>query len=75
MTKSDLIQHTIDILEKLPDDRISYVTNYAEFILKKYEESLLQQGIEKLSSESHSFDFLKQEKDLYTVNDLKERYK
>ena len=75
MTKELLIQKTIATLSKLPQDKATEVADFADFILNKYNEVLLQKGIEKLVSDSKTFDYLKTEEELYTVSDLKERYK
>ncbi len=75
MTKEMLINRTIETLQKLPESRINEVAEFAEFILKKYDEQILQKGTEKLVSESKSFAFLHDEEDLYTEDDLKEKYK
>lgn len=74
MTKEILIQKTIKILEKLPDEKINEVSDFADFILKKYEEQLMQKGIEKIVSESEAFAFLNEEEELYEEKDLKEKY-
>jgi len=74
MTKKGLINKTIETLEKLPEDKISEVANYADFVLKKHEEKILQKGIENIVEESESFSFLKEEEDLYNEDDLKEKY-
>ena len=71
MTKQGLINRTVEPLEKLPEDKIHEI---AGFVLKKYEEKILQKGIETLVSESDSFAFLHDEEDLYDESDLKERY-
>lgn len=42
-------------------------------MLKKSEETTLKQGIPQLVSSSESFAFLRDEEDLYTVEDLKKR--
>jgi hypothetical protein len=44
-------------------------------LYQKYEDYILNKGIQKLISQSRSFEFLKEEEDLYTLEDLKERYK
>ncbi len=74
MTKKGLINRTVETLEKLPEDKIHEIVDFADFILKKYEDQILQRGIETLVSESDSFAFLHDEEDLYDENDLKERY-
>ena len=75
MKRETLIQRTLTILSKLPQDKAIEVVDFADFILKKYDDQILQKGMEKLISNSQTFDFLKNEEDLYTLTDLKERYK
>lgn len=58
MTKISIINQTIATLNKLPEDKVLEIADFAEFLLKKYEEQLLQKGIETLVSESESFAFL-----------------
>ena len=74
MTKKGLINRTVETLEKLPEDKIHEIADFADFVLKKYEEQILQKGIETLVSQSDSFTFLQDEEDLYDENDLKEKY-
>lgn len=74
MTKEVLIKQTIATLKKLPQDQVSEVNQYADYIFKKYEEKILQSGIENLVLESSSYEFLKQEEDLYTEEDLKTKF-
>ncbi|WP_163381085.1 DUF2281 domain-containing protein [Cyclobacterium sp. SYSU L10401] len=48
MTKKGLIHRTVETLEKLPEDRIQEIADFADFVLKKNEEQLRQkQGVEK----------------------------
>ena len=75
MTRETLIKRTIDNLGKLPDQKLKEVSDFAEFLLNKTENQLLTEGIQKLVSDSKTFKFLEDEEDLYSVNDLKERYK
>ena len=74
MPGETLINRTLATLSKLPPDKVKEVSDFADYILKKYDEEILQKGIEKLISESKAFNFLKHEEDLYTVEDLKEKY-
>lgn len=74
MSKEVLIQKTLSTLSKLPGDRIEEISDFAEFILKKYEERILQKGIEAVMVESGTFDFLKEEKITYSIQDLKEKF-
>ncbi|MEQ6120170.1 hypothetical protein [Reichenbachiella sp. MALMAid0571] len=75
MTREVLIKKTIDNLAKLPDQKLKEVSDFAEFLLNRIENQLLTEGIQKLVSDSKTYKFLEREEDLYTVNDLKERYK
>ncbi len=74
MSREILIKRTLKALSKLPEDKIQEVHDFADFILKKYDEEALQKGIEYLVSESETFDFLNEEDELYSQDDLKEKY-
>lgn len=75
MTRERLIKKTIDNLSKLPDRKLKEVSDFAEFLLNRIEDQLMTEGIQKLVAESKTFEFLEDEEDLYSVRDLKERYK
>jgi len=75
MDRSILIKETIDKIQQLPDIKIKEVSDFAEFLLNKIDDKILLEGIQKLASDSKSFEYLKNEEDLYSVNDLKEKYK
>ncbi len=75
MTKENLIQRTLSALSKLPKDKANEIADFADFILKKYDEEILQKGITKLISSSTAFSYLESEEEIYTVADLKEKYK
>jgi hypothetical protein len=59
----------------LPDYKIRELDDFADFLLSRIDEKITVQGIQKLATDSKTFEFLKDEEDLYTINDLKERYK
>jgi len=59
----------------LPDYKIRELNDFADFLLSRIDEKITVQGIQKLAADSKTFEFLKDEEDLYTINDLKERYK
>ncbi|NBC24363.1 MAG: DUF2281 domain-containing protein [Bacteroidetes bacterium] len=75
MTRERLIKKTINNLSKLPDQKLKEVSDFAEFLLNRIEDQLMTGGIQKLVGESKTFEFLEDEEDLYSVRDLKERYK
>ena len=75
MTRQLLIKKTIDHLSKLPDQRVKEVCDFAEFLLSKIDDALLNKGIRKLTTDAKSFQFLEEEEELYSIKDLKEIYK
>ena len=75
MTRETLIKKTIDNLAKLPDQKLKEVSDFAEFLLNRIENQLTTEGIQKLVTDSKAFKFLEEDDDIYTVNDLKEKYK
>lgn len=75
MEKANLIQDTVEILDKMSDKKILEVKDYASYLLKKYEEDMLQNILTQLANQSQSYQFLEDEEDLYTVEDLKIKYK
>lgn len=75
MIRDKLIKKTIDSLVKLPDQRLKEVSDFVEFLLSKIDNQLMTEGIQKLVSDSKSFSFLSEEEDLYSIDDLKVKYK
>ncbi|MFN0278180.1 MAG: hypothetical protein ACKVRN_06200 [Pyrinomonadaceae bacterium] len=71
MTQSAVIENTISTLSKLPIDKAEEVADFADFVLRRYENSLLQEGITQIVGESEAFAFLADEEDLYTKDDLR----
>lgn len=70
-----MIGRTVDFLKKLPDEKVLEIADFAEYLYRKSEDNILKEGIQHLISQSKSFEFLEDEEDLYTLDDLKERYK
>jgi hypothetical protein len=75
MNLQSIIQHTVQVVSKLPIEKAQEVSDFADFILKRQEEDLLQKGIQQIASTGKPYVFLKDEEDLYTLNDLQEKYK
>ena len=74
MTKKQIIEKTIQAINKLPTDKALEISDFAEFISKKYENYILNEGIQHLVSEMQSFDFLSDEEDIYSEKDIKQKY-
>ncbi|RIJ46610.1 hypothetical protein D1614_18245 [Maribellus luteus] len=70
-----IIKNTIQKLNRLPDEKLPEVENFIDFLLAKMDDALLTEGIQELTSESKAFKYLEHEENLYSVEDLKEKYK
>ncbi len=75
MDRQYLINNTIEIIKQLPDVKIQEINDYAEFLLSRLDDRIISDGIAEIISESGSFDFLEEDENIYTVKDLKVRYK
>lgn len=71
MSREELIQKTINKLNKLPNQKVQEVSEYAEFLLQRLESQLLTEGIQKMASESKTYSFLEDEPELYKVSDVR----
>lgn len=74
MTRELIIERTLKAINGLPPEKAEEISDFAEFVIKRYEEYRLTEGIQQLASNSQAFDFLKSEEDIYSVADLKELY-
>ena len=75
MNRQVLINNTISKIRQLSDTKIKEVNDFADFLLSKMDDQIIREGIKEMISDSKSYDFLKEEENLYTFNDLKEIYK
>jgi len=74
MTKQILIDRTIKVINELPQDKAAEISDFAEFVFKRYEENELIIGIQNIVSKSQAFEFLNNEEEIYSMADLKEVY-
>jgi hypothetical protein len=75
MTRDAIIQKTMEVLSVLPADKLEEVSDFADYILKKYDDRSLQQEMQAIVEQSDAFNFLNEEENLYSIEDIKERYK
>jgi hypothetical protein len=73
LTKEAIIQKTLEALKVLPKEKAEEISDFADFLLRKYEELSLQQGIQMLQSQSETFNFLNEEEELYSPADIKDK--
>lgn len=74
MTKQIIIERILKAINQLPEDKAVEISDFADFVFKRYEEPELTKGIQKMVSESQAFDFLNNEEEIYSLADLKEIY-
>ena len=74
MNRQAIIERTVRAINYLPEDKAKEISDFAEFIMKQYEEHTLTEGIAQMAAASQTFDFLNDEDELYTEADIKEPY-
>lgn len=74
MTKQAIIEQTLSIINQLPEEKAEEISDFASFLVKRYEETSLIKGMQQLTTQSNSVDFLAKEEDLYSLSDLKKLY-
>ena len=74
MTKQTIIEKTVLIINQLPEDKTEEIFDFADFLMKRHEEYSLNKDIQNMLSQGNSFDFLNQEEELYSEEDIKEKY-
>ena len=74
MSKTELIEKTVANLNQLPENELKEIHDFASFLLSKIQQRIIAEEVSQLNTASSSFKFLEEDKDLYTVNDLKVKY-
>ena len=73
MTQQKIIERTIDAIKQLPPDKAEEISDFADYVLKKFEEQSITGNIQKMVSDSNTFSFLAEEEELYSLKDIKEK--
>lgn len=74
MTRQAIIEKTLQAINRLPEDKAEEISDFADFVSKRYEDHKLVESMQKMASDSKTFAFLKDEEELYTLGDLKQVY-
>ena len=74
MSRLELIETTLQSIQKLPENELLEIHDFAEFLLSRIEKKRLSDDVSKINVSSSSFKFLEDDSDIYTVSDLKEKY-
>ncbi|MBA5629726.1 hypothetical protein [Moheibacter lacus] len=75
MSREILIENAIGKIKLLPESKIQEINDFVDFLLFKIDEEITTENIQQIVSESSSFDFLNEERELYNESDLKIRFK
>jgi len=75
MERTVLMKKTIGKIEQLPTIHIQEVDDFVEFLIQKTNDEMITKGLQKLSASGRTYDFLYNEPELYSIIDLKVRYK
>lgn len=74
MTRQAIIEKTLKAISLLPENKAEEISDFADFVIKKYEDQKLTDAFQQIVTDSNAFAFLESEEELYTVADLKEVY-
>ncbi len=74
MTRQAIIEKTLKVINQLPEDKAEEIADFADFMIKRFEDQQLSETIKELASKSESFKFLEEEEEIYALTDLKEIY-
>jgi Protein of unknown function (DUF2281) len=71
LTRQSIIEKTVVAINQLPPEKAVEISDFAEFLIRKYDQHTLTKGIANLISGGHAFDFLHEDEVEYSVEDLK----
>ena len=74
MSKKEIIEKIINAINQLPQEKAEEISNFTDYIYNQYEVELLRAGMVVLTDESNSFEFIKNEDDVYSIADVKKIY-
>ena len=74
MTRQAIIDRTLKAISQLPEEKAEEISDFADFVIKRFEDHKLSETIKHFTSDSQAYKFLENEEDLYTLSDLKEVY-
>jgi len=74
MNRQAIIDKTLKVINQLPEAKAEEISDFAAFVMKRFEEARLTDAIQIMASKSETFSFLNDEEDLYSAEDLKLKY-
>ncbi len=74
MNKQSIIERTVEVINRLPENKAEEISDFADFVIRRYEDNRLSEELQHVISNSKTFEFLQHEEDLYSEADIKEKY-
>ena len=74
MEREMLVQKTVRKIEQMPATQIQKVNDFVEFVIRRTNDAMITEGLQQLSLCGQTYDFLYDEPDIYSVDDLKRRF-
>ena len=74
MTRQAIIEKTLKAINQLPENKAEEISDFAVFVMKRFEESRLTEAIQIMASKSDSFSFLNNDEDFYSAEDIKVKF-
>ena len=74
MNKQSIIERTVEVINRLPENKAEEISDFADFVIKRFEDQTLSKELKHVISNSKTFEFLHHEEDLYSEADIKEKY-
>jgi len=74
MNRLEIIDKTVKVINQLPENKAEEIADFADFMIKKYEEEMLTKSLQQFASESNTFSFLAEDEELYSLSDLKKSH-
>lgn len=71
MKKDQVLKDTIEKLRQLDEDDLKEANDFVEFLLSKVADKELVREIQSQAEKGKTFDFLHDEEELYSLEDLK----
>ena len=74
MNKQSIIEPTVEVINRLPENKAEEISDFADFVIRRYEDNRLNEELQHVISNSETFEFLQHDEDLYSEVDIKEKY-
>lgn len=72
MKKEQVIQQTVKKLRKLTESELKEASNFVDFLMSKVSDRNITKNIQQQAENSESFQFLADEEELYSIEDVKQ---